>query len=224
MKIPLSGNKSKSKRILNFLLNNILRGAIVSAPVLFTLMAFLWLFNSIDGFLPNLLQKILDFIFKGHVDMPYIPGLGLIAVLILLTVVGYVSKFFVFHKVMKSLDIYLEKAPGLKIIYTTVKDLIANVSGSKKKFNKPVLVNFSSENNLYRMGFITQESVSSIGLNDFIAVYIPMSFSIAGNVYFVHKKNIQILTHLDPGTAMKFLISGGITDLTLTTSKDVQEQ
>ncbi len=224
MKIPLSGNKSKSKRILNFLLNNILRGAIVSAPVLFTLMAFLWLFNSIDGFLPNLLQKILDFIFKGHVDMPYIPGLGLIAVLILLTVVGYVSKFFVFHKVMKSLDIYLEKAPGLKIIYTTVKDLIANVSGSKKKFNKPVLVNFSPENNLYRMGFITQESLGSIGLNDFIAVYIPMSFSIAGNVYFVHKKNIQILTHLDPGTAMKFLISGGITDLTLTTSKDVQEQ
>ncbi len=224
MKIPLSGNKSKSKRILNFLLNNILRGAIVSAPVLFTLMAFLWLFNSIDGFLPNLLQKILDFIFKGHVKMPYIPGLGLIAVLILLTVVGYISEFFVFHKVMKSLDIYLEKAPGLKIIYTTVKDLIANVSGSKKKFNKPVLVNFSPENNLYRMGFITQESLGSIGLNDFIAVYIPMSFSIAGNVYFVHKKNIQILTHLDPGTAMKFLISGGITDLTLTTSKDAQEQ
>ena len=61
------------------------------------------------------------------------------------------------------------------------------------------------------IGFITQNDVAQFGLLDHVAVYVPLSYSLTGVVYFVPKEKIKPLTRINGAEAMKFVISGGIT-------------
>jgi uncharacterized membrane protein len=98
------------------------------------------------------------------------------------------------------------------LIYSSVKDLISAFVGEKKKFNKPVLVTINKENQLHRIGFITQDDLSSLGLKEMVVVYFPQSYAVAGDHFVVPKENVKILEI--PGTvAMKFIISGGVSGL-----------
>jgi uncharacterized membrane protein len=103
----------------------------------------------------------------------------------------------------------MNRIPLVKIIYSTVKDLLGAVVGDKRKFNKPVLVRINKENDLHQIGFVTQSDLTELGLHQMIVVYIPHSYAISGNHFFVPKENIQPLKISGP-TAMKFIVSGGV--------------
>jgi uncharacterized membrane protein len=90
-----------------------------------------------------------------------------------------------------------------------VKDLLAAFVGEKRKFNKPVLVTINKENNLHRVGFITQSDLSELGLPDMVVVYFPQSYAFAGDHFVVPKESIKPLNVSGP-VAMKFIVSGGI--------------
>ena len=54
--------------------------------------------------------------------------------------------------------------------------------------------------------------MDDFGLKDYVAVYVPMSYSISGNVYLIPGSRIKSLEgHLTASEAMKFAISGGVT-------------
>ena len=132
-------------------------------------------------------------------------------VVITITAIGYLSNFFIQTRLFNFFDRMLERAPGIKFIYTTVKDFFEAFAGEKKKFNKPVLANID-DNDVWRVGFLTQEDMRDFGLDEYVAVYIPMSYSIAGNVYLIPASRIKrIDTQITSGEAMKFAISGGVT-------------
>ena len=48
-------------------------------------------------------------------------------------------------------------------------------------------------------------------MQDHIAVYIPMAYSIAGNVYILPANRVKPITSITSSDAMKFAISGGLT-------------
>jgi uncharacterized membrane protein len=66
---------------------------------------------------------------------------------------------------------------------------------------------------VWRIGFITQESVTDFGLYDHVAVYVPHSYAISGITYFVPNNKIKILDKHSSADAMKFTVSGGVTDV-----------
>ena len=66
-------------------------------------------------------------------------------------------------------------------------------------------------NDVWRVGFITQEQAKDFGFTDYVAVYIPMSYSIAGNVYLLPRNRVKAVTNIGATEAMKFAISGGVT-------------
>ena len=103
----------------------------------------------------------------------------------------------------------MNRIPLVKIIYSTVKDLLGAVVGDKRKFNKPVLVRINKENDLHQIGFVTQSDLAELGLQDMVVVYIPHSYAISGYHYFVPKENIKPLKVSGPD-AMKFIVSGGV--------------
>jgi uncharacterized membrane protein len=103
----------------------------------------------------------------------------------------------------------VNKIPFVKLIYSSIKDILAAFVGDKKTFNKPVLVTINKDNQLYRIGFITQNDLSDLGLKDMVVVYFPQSYAVAGDHYVVPKDNVRPLNV--PGTvAMKFIVSGGV--------------
>jgi uncharacterized membrane protein len=46
-----------------------------------------------------------------------------------------------------------------------------------------------------------------------MAVYLPQSYAFAGHVYMVRKERVRLLTDINSADAMKFAISGGVTEL-----------
>jgi len=146
-----------------------------------------------------------------QLNLPY-PGLGFIIILSVITLIGYLSTNYIFKTLGHWFDAGMNRIPLVKIIYSTVKDLLGAVVGDKRKFNKPVLVRINKENDLHQIGFITQSDLSELGLHEMVVVYFPHSYALSGYHYFVPRENIKPLKISGP-TAMKFIVSGGVSGL-----------
>ncbi len=144
----------------------------------------------------------------SRLNLPY-PGLGFAIILTAITIFGYFSSIFAFRRMGEWFDHLVNRIPLVKLVYSSIKYLLAAFVGDKKKFDRPVLVTINKENQLHRIGFITQSDLSELGLKDMVVVYFPQSYAVAGDHFVVPKENVKPLNI--PGTAaMKFIISGGV--------------
>lgn len=196
------------------ILNLFFQGLIILAPIVITTWAVVSLFKFVDGILPNLLHVLFpDFVKLDALGSPEkIPGLGFLIVVLIVLIVGYISSSFIVTKLVEWFDMILEKTPGVKVIYSTVKDLMEAFAGNKRKFNKAVLVSIEA-NDVWRIGFITQTDASRFGLSEHVSVYVPHSYAFSGVLYFVKKERIKKLDGMSSTDAMKFTISGGVADI-----------
>jgi uncharacterized membrane protein len=144
----------------------------------------------------------------GLLQLPY-PGLGFVIIFGVILIFGYITSTFALNTVTDWLDHLINKIPFIKLIYSSVKDLIGAFVGDKRKFSKPVLVTINKENSLHQIGFVTQEDLTELGLRDMVAVYFPHSYAFSGNHFLVPKENVKPLNISGPA-AMKFIVSGGI--------------
>lgn len=204
----------KFRQFLRKLFQYFLQGLIILAPIAITIFAVTSLFNWIDGILPNLIHNLFpNWLGVDELGSPKrIPGLGFIVVIVIVLLVGYISSSFIVSRLVELFDKILEKTPGIKIIYTTVKDFFEAFAGNKRKFDKAVLVSIEAPD-VWKVGFITQEELNEFGLQDYVAVYVPQSYAFAGNLYFVKKERVRVLSDISSADAMKFAISGGVTEI-----------
>jgi uncharacterized membrane protein len=142
------------------------------------------------------------------IPLPY-PGLGFAIIIVAITLFGYFTSNFLFQTLVRWFDSIVNKIPLVKLIYSSVKDLMSAFVGDKKKFTKPVLVTINKDNQLHRIGFITQDDLSTLGLKDMVVVYFPQSYAVAGDHFVVPKENVKQLDVSGP-VAMKFIVSGGV--------------
>jgi uncharacterized membrane protein len=189
------------------LLQYFLQGLLVIGPVAITIYFVYQVVSSIDNQIPLFTENGAD----GKVYVRNY-GLGFVIVIVAIILIGYLSSFFFKNRIFNLFDSVLQKTPGIRFIYSTVKDFFEAFAGEKKKFNKPVLANID-DNDVWRVGFITQDEASDFGFAEYVAVYIPMSYSIAGNVYLLPKDRVRAITDVNATAAMKFAISGGVTNV-----------
>ncbi len=193
------------------LLKYFLQGLIVLAPIAITIAAIVGVFNWIDGIIPGIMHTIFPSWIKedasGKVDK--IPGLGFIIVVSLVLFVGWLSSLFMVGRLVEVLDKVLEKTPGIKFIYSSVKDFFEAFAGDKKKFDKPVLVNVDGAD-VWRIGFVTISDAEHLDMKDFMVVYVPHSYAISGITYIVPQNKIRPLNNMSASDAMKFAVSGGV--------------
>jgi uncharacterized membrane protein len=186
------------KTLLKYFIN----GLLTTLPIVLAVYIIYKIFGFLDSILGNLLKDVLK--------EDYIPGIGLISTIVLITVLGWMSTQYISGKLFRLIDRVLEKTPFVKTVYTVIKDTIHSLFGEKRSFSTVVLIEYP-ELNMKSVGFITTEDVSSLGdeLSDHVAVYIPQTFQIAGFTFLVPKDRVTILD-VKPEEAMKFLLSGGV--------------
>lgn len=193
--------KSKlSSRLLNYFF----QGLLFITPITITIWAIIILFNYINGLLQGYVDQVIGF---------SIPGLGLIILLIMITLIGFLGSTIIFQPIINYFDRLLIKAPLIKIIYTAVKDLVSAFVGKKKRFNRPVLIRINKDTALEKIGFVTNDDLSIIGqTNKKVAVYLPHSYAWSGNLFIVPADHI---TPIDASATdvMKFVISAGVTNI-----------
>ena len=140
--------------------------------------------------------------------LPY-PGLGFVIILVAITAFGYFTSNLAFKTFSTWFDHGMNRIPMVKLIYSSIKDLIGAFVGDKKKFSKPVLVLLNKENNVHQIGFVTQSDLSELGLKDMISVYLPHAYNFSGDHFVISKDRVTPLNISGP-TAMKYVVSGGV--------------
>jgi uncharacterized membrane protein len=197
--------KEKSFSVLfKHLLFYFFQGLLFIAPITITFWAIYVTFNYIDGLLIDLIDKLIG---------RHIPGLGLVVLITLITIIGMLGSSLLFKPFLLLLDRLFVKAPLIKIIYTSVKDLVSAFVGQKKRFNEPVLVKVGKGADLEKIGFITNKDLSFLGIPETkVAVYLPHSYAWSGNLFIVPVENIKPLD-ASATEVMKFIISAGVTNL-----------
>jgi uncharacterized membrane protein len=206
--------KLNRKQILGFLAPLFFQGVVLLAPIGVTVWVVVSLFNWVDNFLPNLLNVLFPLQFaEVNGQIPKVTGLGFLVALLLVLIVGWLSSLFFVERLVSIFDKVLEKTPGIKIIYSSVKDFLEAFAGNKKKFDQPILVNVDATD-VWRIGFITQNDSAHFGLANFVTVYVPHSYAISGITYIVPPTRIKKLPKgLGAAEAMKYVVSGGVTTM-----------
>ncbi|MEZ5000166.1 MAG: DUF502 domain-containing protein [Bacteroidales bacterium] len=176
------------------------QGLLIVAPLVITGYILFQVFNLLDGILKDQITRIVGF---------SIPGLGFILVIIFLVFLGWIGQTLIGRPFRRFFNSVINKAPALKTIYSALNDLFKALVGNEKKFDSPVVALINKENNLWKMGFITQESMESIGLPGLVTVYMPHSFNFSGEHFILPAENVRLLD-IQSGEAMKFIVSGGV--------------
>jgi uncharacterized membrane protein len=177
-------------------INYFLQGLLYIVPITVTLYIVVWAFQKIDGILPF-----------------QFPGLGLIVIISLITMIGLLGSTVITSPINAFFQNLLKRAPLLKTIYSSVKDLMNTFVGNKKGFSEPVLVKVYENSTIERIGFITNEDVESLNIaKGKVLVYMPHSYAISGQLFVVEKKNVS---PIDKSSAeiMKLIVSGGVTEI-----------
>ncbi|HPW89464.1 MAG TPA: DUF502 domain-containing protein [Kaistella chaponensis] len=191
-------NRKQHDRILNTLAKSFFQGLLIIGPFALTIWIIWYIVSSIDNIIPTISERTY-------------PGITFLIVIISTTLIGYLgNKFIIGRVVVDSFDYLLEHTPGIKFIYTSLKDVMTSFVGDKKKFNKPVLIKTTENPAIWRIGFLTQSDLSSVGFPNYVSVYLPHSYAVSGWVVFVLATNITILENVSAAQAMKFAVSGGV--------------
>lgn len=199
--------KLRLKVFASRLLRYFFQGLLILAPIGITALTLYWAFVTIDNIIPKeLIPEGASFSFLKY------KGVGFAVVLLLIIAVGYLSSSFIIGRIFDLFDHLLERTPFIKYIYTSIKDVFDAFVGEKKKFDHPVLVQIYGVD-VWEMGFITQADVSNFGLEGYMAVYVPHAYAITGKVFMVPKDRVKALTNVSAGEAMKFAVSGGVTNI-----------
>ncbi len=189
-------------RIRNYLLT----GLIVLAPTAITITVFYRLLNWVD----NLLGRYLRF---EALDYHRIPGLGLLATLLLLVIVGFVASRIGARPLLRVWDQLLMRIPGVGIVYGSTKSLgEAFLNKKEQAFKQVVLVPWPREN-VWRVGFLTGRANSDVREKlggDVEVVFVPHTPNPAsGFVHYFPKKDVVYLDWpIEDG--LKVIVSGGV--------------
>lgn len=180
-----------------------LQGLLLVAPLAATVYIVYFLFKFTDGLLSTYLEKYLEL---------KIPGLGILIILLFLIFLGIIGETILAKPVKFLIKSVLLRTPILRLIYTSVKDLFSAFVGKEKKFHRPVIVLVDEKNDIWRMGFLTKDNLSEMGIEGKVAVYFPFSYNISGILYLVPEIRVKPI-NISPSEAMKFILSGGVSEM-----------
>jgi uncharacterized membrane protein len=171
------------------------RGCLAVAPLAVTAYIVYLLLNFADKLLPIGL-----------------PGVGILVAAILITLVGYFTSNVIGRTAVETFEHFLTRLPLLKLIYSSIKDLIAAFVGDRKSFNQPVTVALGPDDSVRTLGFVTRDDLTVLDLPTCVAVYLPQSYNFAGNVILVPRDRVQPL-QVSSTEVMTFIVSGGVSGL-----------
>lgn len=168
------------------------RGLVLLAPIGITLWVCWLVFTRVDGWL----------------GLP-IPGAGFVATIALITFVGFLGSSLLTRSAVAALEAVMARLPFVRLLYSSTKDLLNAFVGEKRRFDKPVLVTIVPDGSVRLVGFVTQESLTHLGLAEHVAVYCPHSYNFSGQLYLVAARQVQAID-VASADAMAFVVSGGV--------------
>ncbi|MEQ1792400.1 MAG: DUF502 domain-containing protein, partial [Nitrospiraceae bacterium] len=147
-----------------------LTGLLVIIPIWGTVLILKTLFVAVDGILGDLLVRL--------VPSHYVPGLGILALILLVFMAGLFATNFMGRQIVKWWEGFLNRVPLVRGIYSTLKSMMDIVSFSDQpSYNRVVLIQFP-KNGHYCFAFVTgmtKGEMQDLAQEPLIHVYVPTS-------------------------------------------------
>lgn len=180
-----------------------LKGLFTLLPLIFSIYLFMWFLNWVEGFSRGLLSLFWP-------DSLYIPGMGVIVVVVLIYAVGTVVDRPIARWIFGALEGLFREVPIIKTVYVAIKDFTEYLKpGRSKKANQVVLVKFGNTN-IEMFGLMTRDSIrdlpKQITQDDRVAVYFAMSYQFGGCTLFIPRAWVHP-TDLSVEAAMRSIIT-----------------
>jgi len=195
MKVKLGGIKTK-----------IITGLVIVVPLWATYLVLRAFFETLDGFLGPYLEPVV------HSFLPNIrniPGLGILAALLVLYLIGLVATNIIGRTLVHRLDLVLRRIPLVKTVYGATKQITeAFTTPTKTAFRKVVFAELPYPG-VYALAFVTNTIRDEQG-RELPVIFVPSTPNPTTGFTLVMPAEKLIESTLTVEEGMKLILSGGI--------------
>ena len=187
-----------------------LAGVLVPAPIAITFYTA-WL---VIDFVDSRVTPLIPAKYNPETYLPFgIPGLGLIIVIIVLTLVGWLTAGYLGRLFLRMGERVLARMPFVRSVYSATKQIVETVlTRQSSAFRQVVLFEYPRRGS-WALGFITgqtQGEVQSLTQDEVVNVFLPTTPNpTSGYLLFVPLKDLVVLD-MTVEEGIKMVVSGGI--------------
>ena len=186
----------------------LLTGLLVLGPTALSLWVLARAFQLADGILGRYVNALFPAL-EGRV----IPGLGLLAILLLLFVVGWAASLLAGVAFVHAAERGLSRLPLFRFIYNPAKQLgEALFTGRRTAFQQVVLVQWPYPG-VWRIGFLTTPPPRALGERvgvELASVFVPSTPNPTGGFYHLFPASAVIPVDLTVEQGLQMIVSGGV--------------
>jgi uncharacterized membrane protein len=184
------------------------RGLVIFIPVAVTVWFVTVLFNMIDGIIAPI-QPVLENWIGTR-----IPGLGVVTFVIVVLVLGFLSRFILGTLLLRAMEKVFTSIPLVRSIYSATKDLLQAFSLGKKgkTFRKVLLVEYPRKG-IFTIGFMTNEvMMETTGKTPrkMLSIYVPNPPNPTSGVLILVPDSDAKPLDMSVEEGLKMVLSGGI--------------
>jgi len=193
--------------MVRFIGRNILTGLVTILPVVLTIYLLYWLVVSAESVLGGMIRLLLP-------ENLYWPGLGSIAGLLLVFVVGLLMQAYVVQRLFTMGEQLFYRMPLIKTVYRAIRDFFDYFSPAKKKEFEQVVAISIGDTGMEVIGFVTQAIPERLPADfrgeDSVLVYLPLSYMIGGYAVLMPRSAVRPVD-MSMEEAMRFALTAGVT-------------
>lgn len=175
-----------------------INGLIVIVPIAITILVVIEIFDFTQGILGR------------HLPV-YFPGIGLLSVIALILLVGWLSSYWILQNLLRFGEKLLSSIPIIKFIYNSVKQLSTAVFESQNLFKQAVLVPYPHPG-VKALGFVMaelSEPIVSHLSEECVCVFVPMSLNMTAGFSIIVPKRDIIPLDVTSESALQYILTAG---------------
>lgn len=188
-----------------------INGLITIVPIAITVFVIVQIFAFAENILGRHLPRSIHF-----------PGLGLMAVVLLIVLTGWLSSHWLLKELLQWGDRLVGSIPVVKFIYNSVKKISTAIFESQQLLKNAVLVPYPHPG-VKALGFLMPELSAPLARHfteEHVCVFIPLSLNMTAGVnIMVAKKDIIPLEVTSESALQYVLTAGAIMPTTVKASK-----
>ncbi len=189
------------KRFFKQVRSNIIAGILLLIPLVLSIIIMVKLFQWVDSVLPSI------------IGADWVPGVGVLVILIVAYFAGVAAKNFFGKKLISTANAIIANIPVLNKVYLAIQQIVDAATLSKKNlFERAVLLEFPRPGS-FGIGFVTSENNNDFSMKagqKLVSVFLPTTPNPTSGFLLYVSEDELIDLNLPVEVAIKLVMSGGI--------------
>jgi uncharacterized membrane protein len=139
----------------------------------------------------------------------WVSGLGILITVLLVLLIGIAAKNIVFRNTLQIGEEILYKLPIVKVVYSSVKQIMQTFSGGDHPFQRVVLLEYPKEG-VWSVGFVNGETYIPGDDRAKLDILILAAINPTSGFFVMVDENKTIPLDIKVEDAVKWVVSGGI--------------